>query len=485
LFSVLVRFAHDRDWLDCEHGDADGGAGCTASSFVPILCMKNITVIGTSYVGLTTGTCFAELGNQVVCIDVDETKIANLRQGVLPIHEPGLGEVVVRNHRAGRLHFTTSYKEGLRDADFVFIAVGTPDDGSGGADLGQIRTAAQSIAETLDHSVVVVNKSTVPIGTGDLVTSIINEHKRPDVEFSLVSNPEFLREGSALLDCMNPDRVVLGSTNPEAAERVAQLYLALRCPMIVTDLRTAEMIKYASNAFLSTRISFINEIAGVCERLGADVKEVALGMGYDQRIGPAFLDAGLGFGGSCFPKDVKALMRMADDAGQHPQLLQAVMDINADRRRWAINHLRDRLVSLQGKRIGLLGLAFKPNTDDVREAASIDLIGMVQAEGGHVATYDPVAMDNAAAVTTGVEFCQNAYDVVDQADAVVLVTEWNEFTNLDLERIRHTMRRPLLIDGRNLYDPRTMRQLGFEYIPVARGPVPTVVVMGEQAVVRN
>lgn len=431
--------------------------------------MKNITVIGTGYVGLTTGTTFADLGNQVVCIDVDEAKIAGLQQGILPIYEPGLGEVVVRNLAAGRLRFSTSYEEGLRDAEFVFIAVGTPGDGSGGADLSQVRAAAQSIAQVLDHPLIVVNKSTVPIGTGDLVTSIINEHRRGDVPFAVVSNPEFLREGSAVFDCMHPDRVVLGSADRDASESVACLYLSLNCPIIITDLRTAEMIKYASNAFLATRISFVNEIAAVCEQLGADVKEVARGMGYDRRIGPAFLDAGLGFGGSCFPKDVKALMRMADDTGQHPQLLQAVMDINADRRHWVVRQLRNRLGDLSGKRIGLLGLAFKPNTDDVREAASIHLIDLLQPLGARIAAYDPAAQETTAAVTNDVEFCEDAYGLAAGADALIVVTEWNEFKNLDMARVRDAMRTPILIDGRNLYDPQSLLRLGFDYVGVSRG----------------
>ncbi|HEX6509854.1 MAG TPA: UDP-glucose/GDP-mannose dehydrogenase family protein [Chloroflexota bacterium] len=432
--------------------------------------MKTIAVIGTGYVGLTTGTCFADMGNRVTCIDVDEAKIEGLQSGILPIYEPGLQEVVVRNMASGRLRFTTSFEEGLAESQFVFIAVGTPDDGSGGADLSQVRAAAQRVAQTLDHSVIVVNKSTVPIGTGDLVMSIITEHKRPDISFAVVSNPEFLREGSALADCMSPERVVLGSFDREAAETVAGLYLSLKCPIIITDLRTAEMIKYASNAFLATRISFINEIAGICECLGADVKEVALGMGYDRRIGRAFLDAGLGFGGSCFPKDVKALMRMAQDAGQHPQLLGAVMDINRDRRRWAIDRLRERLQTLNGRRIALWGLAFKPNTDDMRDAAALDLIDLLQAEGAEVTAYDPAAMETAKAVTSGVHFCPDAHAAAEGADAVVLITEWNEFKNLDLERVRASMRRPLLLDGRNLYEPEALRALGFEYVGVARAP---------------
>jgi UDPglucose 6-dehydrogenase len=444
--------------------------------------MKNITVIGTSYVGLTTGTSFADMGNHVTCIDVDEEKIARLRDGILPIHEPGLQEVVVRNMRAGRIRFTTSYEEGLKDAKFVFIAVGTPDDGSGGADLSQVRAAARSIAKTLTHDVIVVNKSTVPIGTGDLVTSIINEHKRSDVSFAVVSNPEFLREGSALADCMNPDRVVLGSTNREAAEEVARLYLSLKCPIIITDLRTAEMIKYASNAFLAARISFINEIAAICERLGADIKEVALGMGYDKRIGPHFLDAGLGFGGSCFPKDVKALMRMADDTGQHPQLLQAVMDINRDRRQWVIDRLHDCLGVLQGREIALLGLAFKANTDDVREAPALDLIRLLQTEGAVVRAYDPVAMETAAAVVDGITFCPDAYAAVQGAEAAVIVTEWNEFKSLDLEQLKELMARPVLVDGRNLYEPELLRSVGFEYIGVSRRPAPEMSIVAEQQV---
>ncbi|HZU11873.1 MAG TPA: UDP-glucose/GDP-mannose dehydrogenase family protein [Chloroflexota bacterium] len=432
--------------------------------------MKNIAVIGTGYVGLTTGTCFADMGNQVTCLDIDEEKILRLRQGIMPIHEPGLQEVVIRNLGAGRLHFTTSYREALQDAEFVFIAVGTPDNGRGGADLSQVRAAAQSIASHLDHPIVVVNKSTVPIGTGDLVTSIINEHRRSDIPFAVVSNPEFLREGSAMQDCMNPDRVVLGATDRDAADKVAALYLPLRSRIIITDLRTAEMIKYASNAFLATKISFINEIAGICARLGADVTQVAQGMGYDARIGPAFLDAGLGFGGSCFPKDVKALMSMAADAELHPQLLDAVMEINASRRRWVVETLKQRLGALAGRQISLLGLAFKPDTDDVREAPALEIIELLRAEGATVVAYDPAAMTTAAAVTTqDVRFAPDAYEAVTGSDAVVLVTQWNEFKNLDLTRVRSLLRRPLLIDGRNLYAPEQLADLGFEYVGVARG----------------
>ncbi|HCG01182.1 MAG TPA: UDP-glucose 6-dehydrogenase [Chloroflexi bacterium] len=434
--------------------------------------MKNICVVGTGYVGLTTGTCFADMGNHVVCVDIDQAKVASLNAGSMPIHEPGLGEILVSNLKAGRLTFTSSYAEGLKDAHFVFIAVGTPDDGQGGADLSQVRSAAKSIGEHLDHPVIVVNKSTVPIGTGDLVTSIIDEYRRPEARITVVSNPEFLREGSALHDCMEPERVVLGSEDAVAMEAVEGIYAGLGAPVIKTDLRTAEMIKYASNAFLATRISFINEVAAICDKLGADVKQVALGMGYDSRIGPSYLDAGLGFGGSCFPKDVKALIRMARDSGQHPQMLEAVMEINRDRRRWVIDTLVLTLGTLKEKRVAMLGVAFKPNTDDVREAPALDLIQRLQNAGAHVRAYDPAAMENAAAATEGVDFASDAYSAADSADAVILVTEWNEFKNLDLVRLRRLVRRPVLIDGRNVYDPAAATEAGFEYHGVARGIPP-------------
>ncbi len=432
--------------------------------------MKHITVIGTGYVGLVTGTCFADLGNKVVGLDIDESKIQALQQGIVPIFEPGLEEMVRRNMEAGRLSFTTSYEEALKDADFVFVAVGTPEGVDGEADLRYVRMAAESIAKAMDHPIIVVNKSTVPVGTGDFVADIIRKYQREPIPFAVVSNPEFLREGSAIHDFLNPDRVILGSTEQEAAEKVAQLYLPLRAPIMITDLRTAEMIKYASNAFLATRISFINEIATICERLGADVKEVARGMGYDKRIGPYFLDAGLGFGGSCFPKDVKALEHMALVHGAHPQLLRAVMEINRDQRRRVVLKLRELLGgSLRDKVIGLLGLSFKPNTDDMREAPSIELYHMLTNEGAVVRGYDPVAMENARHILPEMELADNPYTLAKGADALVVVTEWNEFKNLDLKRILSLMRGNVLIDGRNIYEPETMRQLGFVYRGMGRG----------------
>src|SRR5436309_3060088 len=430
------------------------------------------------------------MGNQVTCVDIIPEKIERLKQGILPIYEPGLEELVERNVHAGRLNFTTSYKESLDNCDFIFIAVNTPTGTSqGGADMRYVESAARGIAEELDHYAIIVNKSTVPVGSGDVVTRIVRTNlARPDVPFSVVSNPEFLREGSALLDFQCPDRVVLGSSDQEAARKVATLYLPLRTRIQITDLYTAEMIKYASNAFLATKISFINEIAQICERLGADVKEVAVGMGYDKRIGRSFLDAGLGYGGSCFPKDVRALAHMADEAGLHPQLLNAVMDINYDQRRLIVTKLSSILGSLRGCTIGILGLAFKPNTDDMREAPALDIIRWVTSQGADVQVYDPVAsqtgheaLEREGISMESVSCCNNAYEVAEAADALVMVTEWNEFKSLNMRQIRTTMRRPVLIDGRNIYEAAEMNRLGFIYRGMGRGtgPAPSVLPPGD------
>ncbi|GAC1359749.1 MAG: UDP-glucose/GDP-mannose dehydrogenase family protein [Ktedonobacteraceae bacterium] len=452
--------------------------------------MSTICVIGTGYVGLVTGTCLADMGNQVTCVDIIAEKIERLKRGILPIYEPGLEELVERNVQAGRLRFTTSYDEGLDGSEFIFVAVNTPTSTSqGGADMRYVESAARSIAEKLDHYAIIINKSTVPVGSGDVVSRIIrNNLKRPEVPFAVVSNPEFLREGSAVLDFQNPDRVVLGSSDQAAAHRVALLYLPLRAHIVITDMYTAEMIKYASNAFLATKISFINEIAQICERLGADVKEVAVGMGYDKRIGRAFLDAGLGYGGSCFPKDVRALAHMADEAGLHPQLLHAVMEINHDQRRLVVSKLTAILGSLRGCTIGVLGLAFKPNTDDMREAPSVDIIRWVTSQGASVRVYDPIAaktgrdaLEHAEVRLDDVHFCKDAYEVAERADALVIVTEWNEFKSLNMAQIRAAMHRPVLIDGRNIYEATEMNRIGFIYRGMGRGtsPAPTVLPAGD------
>jgi UDPglucose 6-dehydrogenase len=432
--------------------------------------MSKICVIGGGgYVGLTTGACFADLGNEVVCVDIDEAKIAGLNRGKLPIYEPGLQELVERNIKVERLTFTTSYSDGLQGAEFAFIAVDTPSGSEGEADLKYMRMAAEMIASKMTNSLVIVNKSTVPIGTGDWVAEIVEHHLPAGLEFAVVSNPEFLREGSAINDFLNPDRIVLGSTDRQAAEKVAQLYLSLRAPIIVTDLRTAEMIKYASNAYLANRISFVNEIASICEQLGADIKEVAIGMGYDKRIGHAYLDAGVGWGGSCFPKDVKALAHMAAIHGCHPQLLRAVIEINRDQRRRVVQTLRDILGTLHGKTVGVLGLAFKPNTDDMREAPAVEIIHLLQNEGALVKAYDPVAVGRAREIMPEVTYCDDAYEAAKGSDALVVVTDWNEFKHLDMARIRGSMAQPVLVDGRNIYEPTKMQGFGFVFRGIGRG----------------
>ncbi len=363
--------------------------------------MKQICVIGVGYVGLVTAACFADLGNRVIALDIVEEKITGLKRGEMPIYEPGLKELVDRNMLAGRLSFTTSYDEGLQGTEFVFIAVGTPSGVDGEADLRHVAAVAEEVARKMKEPLVIVNKSTVPVGTGDWVAEIVRSHQPTPVPFSVVSCPEFLREGSAISDFMQPHRTVLGSLDPDGAEKVAQLHLPLRSPIIITDLRTAEMIKYASNAFLATKISFINEIANICEALGADVKEVAIGMGYDKRIGTMFLDAGLGYGGSCFPKDVKALAYMAEEKGRHPQLLNAVMEINADRRIMAVKRITEMLGDLRGKTVGLLGLSFKPNTDDMRDAPSIDIARALIASGATCSCLRPCCFRSCTSYSAG------------------------------------------------------------------------------------
>ncbi len=432
--------------------------------------MRQLCVIGSGYVGLVTGTCFADMGNKVTLVDIDERKIEMLQAGRMPIYEPGLAETVLRNTEAGRMRFTTAYEEGLHEAEFVFICVGTPSGVDGEADLQYVRSAAQTIAKTMRRPLIVINKSTVPVGTGDWTTEIISSNQPQPVDFAVVSCPEFLREGSALADFMHPDRTVLGSTNRAAAETVAELYAPLDAPIVITDIRTAEMIKYASNAFLATRISFINEISIICERLGADVTEVARGMGIDKRIGPHFLQAGVGFGGSCFPKDVKALANMAQTHGMHPQLLNAVMEINAFQRRQITLKAREMLGgSVSGKTVAILGLAFKENTDDIRESPALTVARSLLNQGATVKAYDPVAMGNASRDVPGITLCDSPYGAAEASDALLVLTPWNEFKHLDMKRVLKSMRRPILIDGRNMYSPEELRAIGFEYRGVGRG----------------
>ncbi len=433
--------------------------------------MKQICVVGVGYVGLVSGACFADLGNRVIALDIDEKRVENLKKGILPIYEPGLEELVERNVKAGRLSFTTSYEEALDGTEFAFIAVGTPSGVEGDADLQYVAAAARSIAENMKDELILINKSTVPVGTGDWVADIVKEAQTEPIDFSVVSCPEFLREGSAIGDFMHPHRTVLGSQDQGAAEKVAHLHLPLRAPIVITNLRTAEMIKYASNAFLATKISFINEVADICEALGADVKEVAVGMGYDKRIGPMFLDAGLGWGGSCFPKDVKALAFMAEEKGLEPFILNKTLDVNYQRRDMAVEYVAEMLDgSVKGKTIGLLGLAFKPNTDDMRDAPSIDIANALTAAGATVRGFDPVSMEVARGIMPAVKMYTDSYSMADGCDALMVITEWNEFKQLDLKKVKELMNdSAVLFDGRNIYDPEQVRELGFTYRAMGRG----------------
>jgi len=431
--------------------------------------MKQICVVGVGYVGLVTASCFADLGNRVVALDVDEKRVENLKQGIMPIYEPGLEELVKRNVKAGRLSFSASYPEALKGAEYAFIAVGTPSAVDGNADLKYVASAAKSIAENMTAPLIIINKSTVPIGTGDWVADIIKDAQPEQIEFAVVSCPEFLREGSAIADFMSPHRNVIGSLDKDAANKVAHLHLPLRAPIVITDLRTAEMIKYASNAFLAAKISFINELADICEAYGADVKEVAAGMGYDARIGRYFLDAGLGWGGSCFPKDVQALAYMAKGKGLNPRMLKDTMDINYDRRKAVATHVEKMLGGdLNGKTVGLLGLAFKENTDDMRDAPSVDISNALVAAGAKVRGYDPVARKAAAPLMPAVEIFDDAYKMAQDCDALIVITPWNEFKQLDLERVKDLLKSPVIYDGRNIYDPKLMKEMGYTYKAVGR-----------------
>ena len=431
--------------------------------------MSNICVIGAGYVGLVTSACFSDLGNRVVCLDIDKAKIELLRSGRMPIFEPGLEELVHRNTAAARLSFTTSYEAAAHRAEFAFVAVHTPSGPDGGADMRYVESAVTRLGESVRDDVIVVTKSTMPAGSGDWVETLVNERLRPGLAASVVSNPEFLREGSAVRDFMQPDRVVLGGSDDGAVERVAELYRPLNAPIIVTDKRTSEMIKYASNSFLATKISFINEIASICEQVGADVKQVARGMAYDGRIGPHFLGAGLGWGGSCFPKDVRALEHLAATNGCHPQLLRSVMEINNDQRRRLVDKIRDEVgQSLHGRVVGILGLSFKPNTDDIRDAPSLSVIEQLVRCGAQVRAYDPAAIKAATGEIDGIIPARDPYECAAGADALALVTEWNEFKHLDLVRLRNLMRQPIIVDGRNVYDPATIRAAGFKYVSFGR-----------------
>jgi len=432
----------------------------------------NICVVGAGYVGLVTGAVFADLGNEVVCVDNIADKISVLQSGHLPIYEPGLEEMVARNVGDGRLSFSTDLAAAVRKSVIVFIAVGTPPKVDGGTDLSAVEAVARAIGRAMDRYTVVVNKSTVPVGTGELVREVIERHQQQPVPFDVVSNPEFLREGSAIEDTLRPDRIVIGAPSQQVAMTLLELYAPLERPMIITDVPSAEMIKYASNAFLATKISFINAIANICEPAGADVTQVMKGMGLDMRIGAAFLQAGLGYGGSSFPKDTDSLVHTAATLGYRFDILRAVVGVNSERATHFVSMIERALAPLHKRRIAILGLAFKPNTDDMREAKSAEVIKRLIDLGATVCAYDPVAMANARKMLpTVVEYAESPYTAAASADGVALITEWNEFKFLNLERLRSVMRRPVVFDGRNLWVAERMRRLGFEYYSIGRKPV--------------
>jgi UDPglucose 6-dehydrogenase len=431
-----------------------------------------VAMIGTGYVGLVSGACFADFGHEVTCVDKDKAKIAALERGEMPIYEPGLNELVAINTRAGRLKFTTELGPAVAAADAVFIAVGTPSRrGDGHADLSFVYDAAREIARALDGFTVVITKSTVPVGTGDEVERIVRE-TRPDGDCAVVSNPEFLREGAAIRDFKHPDRIVVGSTEPRAREVMNELYRPLylnRAPIMFTDRRTAELIKYAANAFLATKITFINEIADLAEKVGADVQEIARGIGLDNRIGSKFLHAGPGFGGSCFPKDTMALLKTGQDHEAPLRVVEAVVAVNDARKRAMARKVAHALGGeVRGRTIALLGLTFKPNTDDMRESPSIPLITALQDMGAEVRAYDPAGMEQAKSMVGNVAFCRDAYDCAQGASALVIVTEWEQFRALDFARLKGVMARPVLVDLRNIYRPEEAARAGFAYEGVGR-----------------
>ena len=436
--------------------------------------MKRICVMGTGYAGLVTGTCLADFGNAVVCVDVDAERVAQLCAGQVPIYEPGLQEVLERNARLGRLSFSTELGFAIKSSEIIFICVGTPSMPSGEVDMSYVHAAAASIGEYMEDYKVIVNKSTVPAGTGDQVATIVRSTSKHE-DFDVVSNPEFLREGSAIDDFMNPDRVVIGASSERAMEAILDIYRPLYqndVPMVLTDVESAEMIKYASNALLATKIAFINEIACICEAYGADVTEVARGVGLDERIGPRNLNAGPGYGGSCFPKDVAALAATAVSRGVEVPLVQSIAPTNARQRRRMVDKLRNLIGGFSGKTVCVLGLSFKANTDDLRESPALEMVETLLAEGAEVRAYDPASMEQAKQLLPELTCCPDPYGAAQGADGLALMTEWNEFRNIDLPRIRDALAEPRLLDCRNLYDPYEMQALGFAYASVGRVELP-------------
>lgn len=428
----------------------------------------NISIIGSGYVGLVTGACFSELGNKVICADNDPKKIARLKKGIMPIYEPGLEELVMHNLKKQRLKFTSSIKEAVKASGVIFIAVGTPSLDNGEADLTGIENVARNIALNMSAYRLIVEKSTVPVETGKWVKHTIETYIRHKVKFDVASNPEFLREGQAINDFMHPDRIVIGVESKRAKDTLVNLYKPLNAPIVITDIKSAELIKHASNAYLATKVSFINAISHICDKVGADVGEVAFGIGLDKRIGASFLNAGIGYGGSCFPKDLDAFINIAKKLGYDFDLLNVVREINLQQRAFFINKIKNALWIIKDKTIGILGLSFKPNTDDIRNAPSMDIIEALQREGAKIKAYDPSAMQKAKAVLNKVQFCTDPYMTAKSSDCLLIITEWDEFKELDFLKIKKLLKRPLLIDGRNIYEPKIMKKLGFTYISMGR-----------------
>ncbi len=428
----------------------------------------DICIVGTGHVGLVTGACFAELGNQVICADKNSSKIAGLVKSIMPFYEPGLKEMVAKNVQKKRLTFTTDLKEAVKKSLIIFIAVGTPPKENGEADLSDIERVAQDIARYMPSYRLIVEKSTVPVETGKWVEHTIRVNARGKKKFDVASNPEFLREGSAIEDFMHPDRVVLGTESKRAKDILMELYKPLKAPIIVTDIKSAEIIKHASNSFLATKVSFINAIANICERVGADVAKVAEGVGSDKRIGNQFLNAGCGYGGFCFPKDIEAFIRIAEKKRYDFQLLKAVRKINEEQRDLMLKKIENTLWNVKGKTIGILGLSFKPDTDDLRFAPSIDIIKKLKLDGAKIRAFDPQAMPGARKIFKDIKFCKDVYAAAKGSDCLVILTEWNEFKELDFKRIKKLLKQPVIVDGRNIYDPQKMKKMGFRYFGIGR-----------------
>ncbi|PIU63369.1 MAG: UDP-glucose 6-dehydrogenase [Armatimonadetes bacterium CG07_land_8_20_14_0_80_40_9] len=428
----------------------------------------NICIVGCGHVGLVTAVVFADYGNEVIGVDNDEEKVRKLKEGVMPIFEPGLKELVDKNVREGRLSFSSSIKEGVESSKLIFICVGTPPKENGEANLYYVEKVSREIAKYIKDYQIIVEKSTVPVETGEWVERTIRANNLKEVPFDVVSNPEFLREGQAISDAKAPQRIVIGTKSKKAIETLTKLYEPFNSPLIICDIRTAEVIKHASNAFLATKVSFINALANICEKVGADVTKVAEGMGYDSRIGRDFLEAGIGYGGFCFPKDLAAFIRISQRAGYDFELLKAVERINEKQRVNFVEKIKETLWILDGKTLGILGLSFKPNTDDLRFAPSVEIIPLLQKEGAKIKAFDPQAMESAKGVLSNVEYSENAYEVARDSDALIIITEWDEFKHLDLQKVKSLLKSPVIIDGRNIYKVEDLRGMGFNYVSVGR-----------------